>query len=155
MDEQYIREFKEAVSGDRLSCHSFNANRMRIFLHVAAYILMHSIRENGLKGTSLEKATLLEIRGRILLTAVNIPLPATIMQLSQKKRETACTYNIFIGNSDDHFRNHGFLLTPKGWTQSPAYDMNPTLSEYQSLLINESSNKAEMDMFKERFKLNL
>lgn len=92
MDEQYIREFKEAVSGDRLSCHSFNANRMRIFLHAAAYILMHSIRKNGLKGTSLEKATLLEIRGRILLTAVNISLPATIMQLSQKTREMACTY---------------------------------------------------------------
>lgn len=51
-------------------------------------------------------------------------------------------FNICIGNSDDHFRNHGFLLTKKGWTLSPAYDMNPTLNEYQSLLINESSNKA-------------
>lgn len=39
---KYIREFKEAVKGDRLSCHFSNANRLRIFLH-AAYILMHSI----------------------------------------------------------------------------------------------------------------
>ena len=31
-------------------------------------------------------------------------------------------FNICIGNSDDHFRNHGFLLTAKGWTLSPAYD---------------------------------
>ena len=53
-------------------------------------------------------------------------------------------FNICIGNSDDHFRNHGFLLTQKGWTLSPAYDMNPTLNEYQSLLINESSNKADI-----------
>ena len=53
-------------------------------------------------------------------------------------------FNICIGNSDDHFRNHGFLLTPKGWTLSPAYDMNPTLNEYQSLLINETSNKADI-----------
>ena len=53
-------------------------------------------------------------------------------------------FNICIGNSDDHFRNHGFLLTPKGWTLSPAYDMNPTLNEHQSLLINESSNKADI-----------
>lgn len=53
-------------------------------------------------------------------------------------------FNICIGNSDDHFRNHGFLLTPRGWTLSPAYDMNPTLNEYQSLLINESSNKADI-----------
>lgn len=53
-------------------------------------------------------------------------------------------FNICIGNSDDHFRNHGFLLTPRGWTLSPAYDMNPTLNEYQSLLINESSNKTDI-----------
>lgn len=53
-------------------------------------------------------------------------------------------FNICMGNSDDHFRNHGFLLTPRGWTLSPAYDMNPTLNEYQSLLINESSNKADI-----------
>ncbi|MBR5729349.1 MAG: type II toxin-antitoxin system HipA family toxin, partial [Prevotella sp.] len=30
-------------------------------------------------------------------------------------------FNIAIGNTDDHFRNHGFLLTPRGWTLSPAY----------------------------------
>lgn len=71
-DELYIREFKEAVNGDRLSCHSFNANRLRIFLHAAAYIIMHSIREHGLKGTILEKSTLLEIREKLLLTAVSI-----------------------------------------------------------------------------------
>ena len=54
-------------------------------------------------------------------------------------------FNICIGNSDDHFRNHGFLLTAKGWTLSPAYDMNPTLNEYQSLLINSSTNKSDLN----------
>lgn len=53
-------------------------------------------------------------------------------------------FNICIGNSDDHFRNHGFLLTAKGWILSPAYDMNPTLNEYQSLLISSTSNKADL-----------
>ncbi len=53
-------------------------------------------------------------------------------------------FNICIGNADDHFRNHGFLLTAKGWTLSPAYDMNPTLNEYQSLLISSNSNKADL-----------
>ncbi len=53
-------------------------------------------------------------------------------------------FNICIGNSDDHFRNHGFLLTSKGWTLAPAYDMNPTLNEYQSLLITSASNKADL-----------
>jgi serine/threonine-protein kinase HipA len=34
-------------------------------------------------------------------------------------------FNITIKNTDDHLRNHGFLLTPKGWRLSPAYDINP------------------------------
>ena len=55
-------------------------------------------------------------------------------------------FNICIGNSDDHFRNHGFLLTAKGWTLSPAYDMNPTLNEYQSLLISADSNNANVNV---------
>ena len=32
-------------------------------------------------------------------------------------------FNICIGNTDDHFRNHGFLLTSQGWTLAPAYDV--------------------------------
>ena len=55
-------------------------------------------------------------------------------------------FNICIGNSDEHFRNHGFLLTAKGWVLSPAYDMNPTLSEFQSLLISATSNKAGLSI---------
>ena len=51
-------------------------------------------------------------------------------------------FYICVGNSDDHFRNHGFLLTPKGWTLSPAYDINPTLNSTQSLLITSVSNQA-------------
>ena len=53
-------------------------------------------------------------------------------------------FNICVGNSDDHFRNHGFLLTAKGWTLSPAYDMNPTLNDHQSLLINSKTNKSDL-----------
>lgn len=53
-------------------------------------------------------------------------------------------FNICIGNSDDHFRNHGFLLTARGWTLSPAYDMNPTLNPYQSLLINSNTCEANL-----------
>ena len=55
-------------------------------------------------------------------------------------------FNICVGNSDDHFRNHGFLLTAKGWTLSPAYDMNPTLKDHQSLLINSKTNKSDLSI---------
>ncbi len=55
-------------------------------------------------------------------------------------------FNICVDNSDDHFRNHGFLLTPRGWTLSPAYDMNPTANDYQSILISPSSCKADIQI---------
>lgn len=55
-------------------------------------------------------------------------------------------FNVCVGNSDDHFRNHGFLLTKRGWTLAPAYDINPTNSEYQSILITTSSNKADLNL---------
>ena len=55
-------------------------------------------------------------------------------------------FNICVGNSDDHFRNHGFLLTAKGWVLSPAYDMNPTLNDHQSLLINSNTNNSDLSI---------
>ena len=55
-------------------------------------------------------------------------------------------FSIAIGNSDDHFRNHGFLLTNKGWTLSPAYDLNPTLSHAQSLLINSNTQESDINI---------
>lgn len=58
-------------------------------------------------------------------------------------------FTICIGNTDDHFRNHGFLLTAKGWTLSPAYDLNPTLNDHLSLLISPTSNKADLTILQE------
>ncbi len=57
-------------------------------------------------------------------------------------------FYICIGNADDHFRNHGFLLTAKGWTLAPAYDLNPTLSRRQSLLINDRTDEADLDVLR-------
>ena len=35
-------------------------------------------------------------------------------------------FSVFISNTDDHLRNHGFLrLDNKGWRLSPVYDINP------------------------------
>jgi serine/threonine-protein kinase HipA len=34
-------------------------------------------------------------------------------------------FSIFVSNTDDHLRNHGFILSDKGWILSPAYDINP------------------------------
>lgn len=55
-------------------------------------------------------------------------------------------FYIIVGNSDDHFRNHGFLLSRKGWRLSPAYDINPTISDTQSLLINRDTNESDLNI---------
>lgn len=55
-------------------------------------------------------------------------------------------FNICIGNCDDHFRNHGFILTPNGWTLSPAYDLNPSLDNEHALLISDNSNDSDLNL---------
>ena len=54
------------------------------------------------------------------------------------------SFNVMFGNTDDHFRNHGFLLTPKGWTLSPAYDINPGLKSHQCLLIDQYTEQSDI-----------
>ena len=63
--------------------------------------------------------------------------------LEQLYRRVA--FSIVIGNHDDHFRNHGFLLTEKGWVLSPAYDINPSDFTTQSLLISRDSNESSLE----------
>lgn len=42
--ENYIKDFKNALAADRLSCHRYVANAFRLFLHAVAYRLMHALR---------------------------------------------------------------------------------------------------------------
>jgi len=59
-------------------------------------------------------------------------------------------FNICVSNTDDHLRNHGFLLTPKGWILSPAYDINPVPGSHGlSLNISEYSNVLDLDLARE------
>jgi serine/threonine-protein kinase HipA len=56
-------------------------------------------------------------------------------------------FSICISNVDDHLRNHGCLLTPKGWVLSPAYDVNPTeASDGLKLNISETDNAQDLDL---------
>jgi len=34
-------------------------------------------------------------------------------------------FNMAVSNTDDHLRNHGFILAKAGWRLSPLYDVNP------------------------------
>ena len=62
--------------------------------------------------------------------------------LEQLYRRVA--FNMCVGNTDDHFRNHGFLLTEKGWQLSPAYDLNPTVKTYHALMTTPSTNESDL-----------
>jgi serine/threonine-protein kinase HipA len=54
-------------------------------------------------------------------------------------------FNICISNTDDHLRNHGFILTDKGWILSPAFDINPNESG-TGLKLNISENDNSLDL---------
>ncbi len=45
-------------------------------------------------------------------------------------------FSVAVSNTDDHLRNHGFLLTPAGWVLSPAYDINPNPAGPAGLTLN-------------------
>jgi serine/threonine-protein kinase HipA len=58
-------------------------------------------------------------------------------------------FNVGFGNTDDHFRNHGFILTSNGWTLSPAYDINPSTKMNQCLLINENTEQSDINTLRD------
>ena len=54
-------------------------------------------------------------------------------------------FSICITNTDDHLRNHGFLLTNDGWVLSPAYDINP-VENGSGLKLNISDEDNSLDL---------
>lgn len=60
-------------------------------------------------------------------------------------------FNILVSNTDDHLRNHGFILVPgKGWRLSQAYDMNPVPhADGLKLNITDADNALDLELAKE------
>lgn len=58
-------------------------------------------------------------------------------------------FNIFISNTDDHLRNHGFLLKENGWHLSPAFDLNPSIDkDGLALNIDMDNNALDIELVK-------
>ena len=58
-------------------------------------------------------------------------------------------FNIAVSNTDDHLRNHGFILTTKGWILSPAYDINPSIDkDGLALNIDMENNALDLELAK-------
>lgn len=67
-------------------------------------------------------------------------------------------FNIAVSNTDDHLRNHGFILKDNQWYLSPAYDMNPSIDKSGlTLNIDIDNNALDYELAKsvgKYFKLN-
>ena len=53
-------------------------------------------------------------------------------------------FHIAISNTDDHLRNHGFILTDTGWILSPAFDINPSVDK-EGLALNIDTHNNALD----------
>ncbi len=56
-------------------------------------------------------------------------------------------FNMAVTNTDDHLRNHGFILTKTGWRLSPLYDVNPVpYGDELSLNVNDCDNRISPEL---------
>ena len=118
-------------------------------IHFASAMTMTGNNEDTLKEHT---ASYLELAEFIQFSGGNIK--ADLWQLWRR-----LIFNIAVSNTDDHLRNHGFLLTEKGWHLSPAYDLNPSVEKNGlSLNIDMDDNTLDFDLAKsvgEYFQLTL
>lgn len=64
--ENEIKDHKRYLKSDRTSCHRFEANQFRVFLHSAAYVLLDTLRREVLRGTPWARATMETLQLRLL-----------------------------------------------------------------------------------------
>ena len=103
-------------------------------IHFASAMTMTGNTEDTIRDTP---ASYLEIAEFISNHGANIE--ANLHQLWRR-----IIFNIAISNTDDHLRNHGFMLTKEGWILSPAYDLNPSIDK-DGLAVNIDTNNNNLD----------
>lgn len=111
-------------------------NGRRLYFASAMTLLGYKDGDSAIEGASyLELAEFLECFGT--------------PQQKEDLRELwkRIVFNIAISNCDDHLRNHGFILSPKGWMLSPAFDLTPNPSGTGlTLNIDETDNTLDFDL---------
>jgi len=75
--ELRIKDHKTYLLSDRMSCSSFMANQFRLFLHSAAYVLIHTLQNEVLKGTEFCKATMKTIQLKLIKIAARVKILKT------------------------------------------------------------------------------
>lgn len=70
--EGFIKDHKNALQSDRTSCHRFEANQFRLFLHSAAYLLLYTLGKDALAATKWGHAQFDTIQKRLLKVGARI-----------------------------------------------------------------------------------
>ncbi len=71
--ENFIKDLKNALAADRLSCHRFVANAFRLMLHAVAYRLMHALRTTAARvEPALGRLQMDTLRLRLLKVAAQV-----------------------------------------------------------------------------------
>ncbi len=92
-------------------------------------------RRDGDGGSYLELAEFIERHGA---------QGAIAADLEQMFRRVL--FNVLVGNTDDHLRNHGFIRELSGWRLAPAYDLNPNSARrVHALRLDETSEAPDID----------
>ncbi len=106
-------------------------NGRRFF--VSAMTLLE--RRDGEGGSYLEIAEFVQNHG------ARGAVEADLVQLLRR-----VLFNVLIGNTDDHLRNHGFLREATGWRLAPAFDLNPNPARrHHALRLDEASDEPDLD----------
>jgi len=84
--ELYIKEHKTYLDSDRMSCNRFEANQFRLFMHSAAYVLLHTFRNETLRATEYATATIKTIRLRLIKIAAYVKEMKTRIRIEFPKQ---------------------------------------------------------------------
>lgn len=83
--ELRIKDHKTYLQSDRMSCNSFTANQFRLFMHSAAYVLIHTLQYEVLKGTQFCKSTMKTIQLKLIKVAARVKVLKTKIQIELPK----------------------------------------------------------------------
>lgn len=79
--ELWIKDMKY-LRADRMSCSSFKANQFRLFLHAAAYVILHDMKRRLFNGTGVAKFTTDSFIKSIMLSAIHVTEKKTFVHVS-------------------------------------------------------------------------
>jgi hypothetical protein len=79
--ELHIKDHKTYLHSDRMSCNSFFANQFRLFMHSAAYVLIHTLQKEVLRGTQFCNSTMKTIQLKIIKIAARVKILKTKIQI--------------------------------------------------------------------------